>query len=144
MGSGLIPSGRMSLGQFRGEKLWDSPISRFERAENCHYMVFLSPTFEISHRSLGNRMTLILTEIKNRPEKANTKSLGLAVPVFISQVFQAGSVIVFDKILVPLRFWKAGRVWGGGARETKWATCHNKVTPSKTKEFLKSPRFFRS
>ena len=29
-----------------------------------------------------------------------------------------------------------------GARETHWTTCHNGVTPSKTKEFLKSPRFF--
>ena len=35
-------------------------------------------------------------------------------------------------------------MWCGGARETHWATCHDKVTPSKTKEFLKSPCFFRS
>ena len=41
-------------------------------------------------------------------------------------------------------FRKAGRVWCGGARKTQWATCHNRVTPTKTKEFLKSPRFFRS
>ena len=34
--------------------------------------------------------------------------------------------------------------WCGGARETHWATCHNRVSPSKTKEFLKSPCFFRS
>ena len=38
----------------------------------------------------------------------------------------------------PLRFRKAGRVWCGGALETHWATCHNEVTASKTKEFLKS------
>ena len=43
---------------------------------------------------------------------------------------------------VPLRFRKAGRVLCGGARETHWATCHNEVTPSKSKEFLKSPFFF--
>ena len=44
-------------------------------------------------------------------------------------------------IYVPLRFRKAGRVWCGGARETHWATCHNGLTPSKTKEFFKSSRF---
>ena len=43
---------------------------------------------------------------------------------------------------VPLKFRKAGRVWCGGARETHIATCHNGVTPSKSKEFLESPRFF--
>ena len=45
---------------------------------------------------------------------------------------------------LPLRFRKAGRVWCGGARETLWATCHNRVTPCKTKEFLKCPCFSRS
>ena len=49
----------------------------------------------------------------------------------------------FDN-LVTLRFRKAGGVLCGGARETHWPTCHNKVTPSKPKEFLKYPRFFRS
>ena len=44
---------------------------------------------------------------------------------------------------LPLRFRKAGRVLCGGTRETHWATCHNGVTLSKTKEFLKSPCFFR-
>ena len=43
--------------------------------------------------------------------------------------------------ILPLRFRKAGRVWLGGARETHSATCHNGVTPSRTKEFLKSPCF---
>ena len=43
--------------------------------------------------------------------------------------------------IVPLRFRKTGRVWCGGARETHWATCHKGVTPSKTKEFFKSPAF---
>ena len=38
---------------------------------------------------------------------------------------------------LPLRFRKAGRVWGGG----HWVTCHKGVTPSKTKAILKSPRF---
>ena len=45
---------------------------------------------------------------------------------------------------LPLRLRKAGRVLSRGARETHLATCHNKVTPSKTKEFLKSLCFFRS
>ena len=45
-------------------------------------------------------------------------------------------------MLVRLR--KVGRVWCGVARKTHLATCHNGVTPSKTKEFLKSPCFFRS
>ena len=45
---------------------------------------------------------------------------------------------------LPLRFTKAVRFWCGGAQETHWATCHNGVTHSKTKEFLKSPRFFKS
>ena len=44
---------------------------------------------------------------------------------------------------LPLRFKKTGRVWCCGARETCWATCYNEVTPSKTKEFLKSPCFLR-
>ena len=43
--------------------------------------------------------------------------------------------------VIPLRFRKAGRVWCGGTRETHWATCHNEVTPRKTKEYLKSNRF---
>ena len=43
----------------------------------------------------------------------------------------------------PLGLRKAGRVWCDGTRETHWATCHDRVTPSKTKEFLKSPCFFR-
>ena len=30
-------------------------------------------------------------------------------------------------------------MWFGGAREIHWATSHNQVTSSKTKEFLKSP-----
>ena len=42
---------------------------------------------------------------------------------------------------VPLRFRKVGRVRCGGARETHLATCHNGVTPIKTKEFLKSSFF---
>ena len=29
------------------------------------------------------------------------------------------------------------------ARERRWVTCYNGVTPSKTKEFLKSPCFVR-
>ena len=45
------------------------------------------------------------------------------------------------KVNVPLRFRKVARVWCGGARETHWATCHNEVSLSKTKEFLKSPYF---
>ena len=45
---------------------------------------------------------------------------------------------------LPWGFRKAGRGWCGGARETHWATCHNGVTPSKTKELLKSPWVFRS
>ena len=48
------------------------------------------------------------------------------------------------KFFLPLRFGKAGRVRCGGAREPQWATCHNGVTPSKAKECLKSPCFFRS
>ena len=49
-----------------------------------------------------------------------------------------------ENIGLPLRFRKAGRAWYGGARETHWATSHNRVTPSNTKEFSKSSRFFRS
>ena len=50
--------------------------------------------------------------------------------------------IMIGNFFIPLRFGKVGRVWCGGARETHWATCCNEVTPSKTKEFLKSPCFF--
>ena len=57
----------------------------------------------------------------------------------------------FEKLLGFLRSqfnvttWltKGGEVWCDGVRETHWATCHNWVTPSKTKEFLKSSCFFR-
>ena len=38
---------------------------------------------------------------------------------------------------ISLRFRKAGRVWCDGARETHSATCHNRETPSKTKESRK-------
>ena len=53
-------------------------------------------------------------------------------------------VISGKKVKLPSRFRKAGRVWCDGARETYWVTCRNGVTPCKTKEFLKSPWFFRS
>ena len=43
--------------------------------------------------------------------------------------------------LLPLRFKKAGRLWCGGVQGTQGATCHNRVTPSETKEFFKSPCF---
>ena len=43
----------------------------------------------------------------------------------------------FLLLLIPLKFRKAGRVWCGGAR----VTCHNIVTSSKIKEFLKYPCF---
>ena len=43
----------------------------------------------------------------------------------------------------PLWFRKAERASFGGARESHWAMYHNRVTPHKTKEFLKSPHFFR-
>ena len=46
--------------------------------------------------------------------------------------------------LIQLRSKKARSVWCGGERETHWATCHNEVTPSKTKEIVKCPCFFRS
>ena len=46
--------------------------------------------------------------------------------------------------ILPLKFIKAGSVWCGGARDTHWATYHKGVTSKKTKEFLKSPCFFRS
>ena len=54
------------------------------------------------------------------------------------------TILNYDLVNLPLRFRKARRVWCGGAREIHWATCHNRVTPSYTKEFLKSPRFLRS
>ena len=45
------------------------------------------------------------------------------------------------KHTIPLRFRKAGRVWCGGARKTHRATCHDGVTPCKTKDFLNYPCF---
>ena len=48
---------------------------------------------------------------------------------------QVITVIVYDSL--PLRFRKAGRAYCGGAQEIHCATCHNGVTPSKTKEILK-------
>ena len=51
--------------------------------------------------------------------------------------------LCLTNILLPLRLGKAERVWCGGARETHSATRHNEGTPSKTKELLKSPCFFK-
>ena len=45
---------------------------------------------------------------------------------------------------VTTRFRKAEMVWCGGARETHCAACHNGVSPCKTNEIFKSPRFFKS
>ena len=53
-------------------------------------------------------------------------------------------VIKLLKNIQPLKFKKAGRMRCGGARETRWATCHNRLTPSGTKDFLQSPCFLRS
>ena len=46
-----------------------------------------------------------------------------------------------ETLYIPLRYRKAGKVWCGGARETHRATYYNLVTPSKTKEFIKSSCF---
>ena len=51
---------------------------------------------------------------------------------------------VFLTDFLPLRFRKAGRVRFRGSRETRWYSWHNRVTPSKTHEFLESPCLFRS
>ena len=59
-------------------------------------------------------------------------------PNYFRRVFQLSPKLTD---LLPLRFRKAGKMWCGGARETHWATSHNEVTPSKTKEFLKPPCF---
>ena len=50
--------------------------------------------------------------------------------------------LIRNKLNIPVRFKKAGRVWCGGARKTHCATCHTEVTRSKTKDFLESPRFW--
>ena len=42
---------------------------------------------------------------------------------------------------ISLRFWKAGRGWCGGARETHWGTYHNRVTVSRAKQSLRSSCF---
>ena len=75
------------------------------------------------------------------------RSQGLGISALESQgVWRFSSFLPpgedFQFFLLLLRFRKAGRVWCDGARETHWATCHNIVTPSKTKEFLQSPCFF--
>ena len=49
-----------------------------------------------------------------------------------------------ENFRLPLRFRKAGRLWCGGARGTHWATCHNWVIVTKTKQSLWSPCFSRS
>ena len=55
----------------------------------------------------------------------------------ISQVIRKCNFL--KKNYMPLRCRKTGRVCCCGARETHSVTCHNRVTPSKIKEFLKSP-----
>ena len=52
---------------------------------------------------------------------------------------KTGSVVT---LILPLRFRNAGRVWRGGPPKTHRAACHNRVTPSKTKECFKSSCLF--
>ena len=61
--------------------------------------------------------------------------------LFMVLFCEAWNLYATQPFKVPLRFRKAERVWCGGARGTHWATCHNRMTPSKTKEFLESPAF---
>ena len=63
--------------------------------------------------------------------------------ISINKILMLSRLPETQRILLhrPLRIRKVGRVWCGGARETHGATCHNGVTPSKTKEFLKFPCF---
>ena len=50
-------------------------------------------------------------------------------------------IYLYKSQKLPFRLRKAGRMWCGGARGTHRATCHNEMTPRKSKEFLKSPCF---
>ena len=49
-----------------------------------------------------------------------------------------------EKIIIIYILAEHFKFQGVVAHETHRAKCHNKVTPNKTKEFLKSPRFFWS
>ena len=62
----------------------------------------------------------------------------------IKKKFIKYKILSYLKFLLYLRFRKAGKLRCGSAREPHWAICHNRMTPRKTKEFLKSPCFFRS
>ena len=78
-------------------------------------------------------------DISRKPWKSGSDQTIWNVTKFVIYIASA-------KILtsLPLRFRKAERVWCGGAPEPHWSTRYNGVTPRKTKEFLKSPCFFRS
>ena len=93
-------------------------------------------------------MTLTIADITNGKHLRDSLSgfFGVYIDLNFLTLKNGEKETVHQKIYknIPLRLRKAGRVWCGGARETHCATCNNRVTPSKTKEFLRSPCFFRS
>ena len=79
---------------------------------------------------------------QNSRKKPFRMVLWRAAKVSDQFLFGHQGTVAAIRLLLLLKFSKAGRVSCGGARETHWATCHNGVTPSKTKEFFKSSCFF--
>ena len=88
----------------------------------------------------------MMTQPKTNPGKksgAGTSSIS-KIYFILYEKKQQFDLVLESLVKLPLKFRKAGRVLGGGARETHFATCHNGETPSKTKDFLKSPCFSKS
>ena len=85
--------------------------------------IFFSVPFSIGwkkpHDDIWNGYCAMLAESLGPPKKKST----------------------LEKWKIALRFRRAGRVWCGGARGTHWATCHNGVTVSKTKQSNRSSYF---
>ena len=95
-----------------------------------------SPSSSTSFFSCTGVSSLLRLVCPTRAEKGQIEKSA-------EDIFESLNVKKHTLILLPLRFWKTRKFWCGGARETHWATCHNRVTPSRSKEFLKCPCFFR-
>ena len=114
-------------------------------AQLLNHLLFSSLFWQKQRILLGRPIYDIFLQFVKNPDQAKNPR-NSSYHWKISVVFQAAAKNIFSaahaQFKLPLRLRKVAKVWSGGARETHWATCHNGMTPSKTKESLKSPGFF--
>ena len=123
-----------------GTSLWISTVTTkvAESVRNAR-IILRETTVKDANRDFSDLMKL------RKPIPANVRAIIIRIK-FVRQ-FLFYDIPLLQNLrenFLPLRFRKAGKVWCGGARETHYDTCHNRVTPSKTKKLLKTPCFFRS